>query len=185
MDLQQGSCGGRELIRGCSAVPPPVAENHPKETQQQEHTKHSSFIDPRTTDLFYLYHLMDTRPLCVLCWVPEFGSSPALGGQTELRLCRHFSTGLFLRARPRSGDELCSSGRLRAAGPGHSPAPRHPGSCCSCPCWGKSCIPHGAPLSLSARQTPPAWESSFQIPPRPVWSLCSPTNQSLDHGRAQ
>lgn len=41
MDLQQGSCGGRdrlcleleELIQGCSAVPPPLGDNHPNETQ--------------------------------------------------------------------------------------------------------------------------------------------------------
>lgn len=128
MDLQQGSCGGRdglcleleELIQECSAVPPPLGDNHPKETQLlvtiSKDTPSTAALckkeRPQDKILFYLYHLMDTRPLCVLCWVPKFGSSPALGRQMKLRLCRHFSTGLFLPARPRSWDELCSSGRL-------------------------------------------------------------------------
>lgn len=131
LDLQQGSCGGRdglclkleELIQGRSAVPLPLSDNHPKETQlpvaisKPKPSTAALCKKERPQDnrlILYFSRLMDTRPLSVLCWVPKFESSPALGSwslgrQIKLRLCRHFSTGLFLPARPRSWDELCSS----------------------------------------------------------------------------
>lgn len=201
MGLQQGSCGGRErlcleleeLIQGCSAVPPPLGDNHPKGTQLLVTISRNT---PSTAALCKKERAQDNRfiplpplhghqaTLCALLGARVW-EQPCLGQADEAEIVQTFQHRAAPPARPRSWDELCSSGRLRAAAPGHSPAPRHQGSCCSWQSSGKAWSPRGAPLSLSARQGLLQPRRSCQIPSRPVWSFCSPTNQSLDHGRAQ